>query len=385
MFNKRFHLFDLFGIHVYADVSWIIIAGLVTWTLAEGLFPTLYRTDRQATYWVMGVAGAVGLFGSIVAHELSHSLVSKRYGMPVESITLFVFGGVAQMEEEPAKPKQELLMALAGPGTSALVGAVALAAFALGRQFGWYPPAVAVLQYLWYINFLLAAFNLIPAFPLDGGRVLRAALWKWMRGIRRATRIASWIGAGFAYAIIAVGLVSVFRGSLIGGMWWILIGLFLRSSSQMSYRRLIIEEELKGEPVRRFMVQDVVTVPASANLSELVDDYLYKHHHRLYPVTADEDLQGCVTAREVRSTPREDWDTTRVREVMQPCTGENTIAPDVDAVKALNRMNRSGRSRLMVVEDDRLVGILTVKDLMGFISTRLELGSDEEDEEERHD
>jgi Zn-dependent protease len=330
----------------------------------------------------MGAAGAVGLFGSIVAHELSHSLVSKRYGMPVESITLFVFGGVAQMEEEPARPKEELLMALAGPVTSAAIGALALAAYALGRRFAFYPSVVAVLQYLWYINFLLAVFNLIPAFPLDGGRVLRAALWKWMHGIRKATRIASWIGAGFAYAIIAVGLVSIFRGALIGGMWWILIGFFLRSSSQMSYRRLIIQEALKGEPVRRFMVEDVITVPASANLSELVDDYLYKHHHRLYPVTTDDELQGCVTAQEVRSIPREDWDTTRVREVMQPCTGENTIAPDVDAVKALNRMNRSGRSRLMVVEGDRLAGILTVKDLMGFISTRLELGGEEDEEDE---
>lgn len=380
MFNKRLRLFDLFGIHVYADVSWLIIAGLVTWTLAKGLFPTLYRADGQAAYWIMGAAGAIGLFASIVAHEISHSLVSKHYGMPVESITLFVFGGVAQMEEEPSKPKEELLMALAGPATSAVVGLATLGAYALGRRFAWYPPAVAVLQYLWYINFLLAAFNLIPAFPLDGGRVLRAALWKWMHGIRKATRIASWIGAGFAYAIIAVGLVSIFRGALIGGMWWILIGFFLRSSSQMSYRRLIIQEALKGEPVRRFMVQDVITVPASANLSDLVDDYLYKHHHRMYPVTTDDELQGCVTAREVRSIPREDWDTTRVREVMQPCSEENTITPDVDAVKALNRMNRSGRSRLMVVEDERLVGILTVKDLMGFISTRLELGGDEEEE-----
>ena len=376
MFGKAFKLFSLFGFPVRIDLSWLLIFLLVSWSLAAGVFPTAYPDLATATYWVMGVMAALGLFALIVVHEFGHSLVARRHGVPMKGITLFIFGGVAEMHDEPPHPRAEFQVAIAGPITSIVVGAVCLAAAAAGRALNWPQGVNAVLSYVGIMNGVLVAFNLVPAFPLDGGRVLRSALWKWNNSLKRATRMTSRIGMGFGIFLIVLGVLSIVGGNVMGGIWWVLIGLFLRGAAQSSYQQLLMRRTLEGEPVRRFMATEPVTVPPSINVEDAVEKYLYRHHHRMFPVTENGSLVGCLTARAVSSVPRERWDQTAVREIAQPCTEDNTIAPDADAVAALMKMQRQNASRLMVVRDDHLEGTLTLRDLLKFLSLKLELEED---------
>jgi Zn-dependent protease/predicted transcriptional regulator len=373
MFGKGITLFKLFGFEVKVDLSWLILAALITWTLARGVFPGDITGLSTGTYWIMGAFGAVGIFFSIVAHEFSHSIIARRFGLPIRKITLFIFGGVAQMDEEPSSPRVEFFMAVAGPLASIALGFFFWLILLAVRSQNWPLSVGGVFRYLRTINFILAGFNLLPAFPLDGGRLLRAGLWKWKNNIRRATRIASRIGSGFGIALIVLGFIFIIRGAFIGGMWWILIGFFLRGASRMSYQRLIMTETLKGEPVSRFMNKDVVTVPPQATIEELVEDYVYRHHYKFFPVAADGNLEGCISTRQIKEIPREEWDRHTVRELAGDCDAGNTVASGDDATAALSKMHQNGNSRLMVVDQGKLVGIISLKDLLRFLSLKLDL------------
>ncbi len=373
MFGRRFKLFTLLGFEVRIDLSWIVIAVLVTWSLAKGLFPSYFPHLTAEVYWGMGVAGALGLFASIVFHEFCHSLVARRFGMAMKGITLFIFGGVAEMGEEPPSARVEFLMALAGPLSSFFLGGVFYWLHLAGVNAEWPEPVTGVLYYLAGINALLALFNLIPAFPLDGGRIFRSILWGAKNDLQWATRVSAGIGGGFGFVLIFLGILSVLRGNLIGGLWWFLIGLFLRGAAQMSYQQLMIRKSLEGEPVRRFMNPHPVTVPPTLTVAELVEDYVYKYHYKMFPVLDDGRLVGCVTTRDIKEVPREQWSRETVAEMAERCPAEAVIAPDTDAVKALAIMNQTGVSRLLVAENDRLVGILTLKDLLAFLSLKVEL------------
>jgi len=373
MFGREITLFKLFGFEVKVDASWLVIAFLVTWTLANGMFPRYYPGLSVSTYWIMGACGAAGLFASIVIHEFFHSFVARHYGLPMHGITLFMFGGVAEMKEEPPSAKTEFLMAIAGPITSIVIGAVFFQFAVLGLVAGWPRPVLGTLNYLKYINWLLAGFNLLPAFPLDGGRMLRSAIWYWKNDLRLATRISSRIGLAFGTALILMGIFSMLLGGFIGGMWWILIGMFLRGVAQGSYQKLLMRQTLEGEPVRRFMKEDPVTVPPSVPLQELVEDYFYRYHYKTFPVEEGGKLLGCVTAKDVKDIPREEWGSRDVRSVVRDSTPRNTIAPGTDAMKALALMKRSGCSRLLVAERGKLVGIVTLKDLLKFFSLKIDL------------
>jgi Zn-dependent protease/CBS domain-containing protein len=374
MFGKRIPLFRLFGFEIRADASWFIILALLTWTLSSGSFRLRYPGLSGGEYWIMGISGALTLFASVVVHELFHSLVARRYGLPMKGITLFIFGGIAEMEDEPPSAKAEFLMAIAGPAASVLIGAVFYALFWLLRPA--LPiPALAVLEYLYGINWLLAAFNLIPAFPLDGGRVLRSALWShWKSDLPKATRIASSIGSGFGVLLIAFGIFRLFMADFTGAIWWFLIGMFLRSASQASYQQVLMKTVLEGEPIERFMKTDPVTVSPDIPVATLVEDFVYRHHHKMFPVVADSDsLLGCVTTDEIRNLPREEWTHRTVKEITRPCSEENTALPGTDARQALSRMTKNGISRMMVVKNNHLMGIISLKDLLGFLSTKLEI------------
>jgi len=373
MFGKRMKLFKLLGFEVRIDLSWLVIAVLVTWSLAKMLFPSWYPHLAPATYWIMGVVGALGLFISIVAHEFCHSLVARKFGMPMKGITLFIFGGVAEMGDEPPTARAEFWMAIVGPLSSLAIGGVFYLIYRGGMAAGWPTPVNAVNGYLAYINGILAAFNLLPAFPLDGGRVLRSILWGAKDNLRWATRVSSTIGTAFGLGLIFVGVLQFIGGNVIGGVWMFLIGMFLRSAAQMSYQQLLVRKALEGEPVRRFMNADPVTVPDSITVAKLVEDYIYKYHHKMFPVMAGEKLVGCITTRQVKDIPREAWDRETIREAASPCSEENTISPGTDAIKALSMMNQSGVSRLLVVEKGRLVGLVTLKDLLDFFSLKVEL------------
>ena len=372
MFGRRITLFKLLGFEVHIDLSWFVIALLVTWSLAKGLFPASYQGLAPTTYLWMGLCGAAGLFLSIVFHELCHSLVARRFGLPMRGITLFVFGGVAEMSEEPSSAKAEFLMAIAGPLSSILLGLILSSVTALAGEL-LSEPLTGVIDYLASINFILAAFNLLPAFPLDGGRVLRAALWQWKKNLRWATRVAARFGTGFGILLILLGIFNVITGHLIGGIWQFMIGMFLRNAAQMSYQQVLIRKALEGETVQHFMKKDPVTVPPSLSLKQLVEDYIYNYHFKMYPVVEGGTLIGCITTRQVKETSRDQWAIRTVRDVANRCSPENTIGPAADALKAMSVMSKTGNSRLMVVDDGRLVGIITLKDIMGFLSVKLEL------------
>lgn len=374
MFGKSITLFYLFGFRVKIDLSWLILGMLVSWTLAAGVFPALYGGLTPLVYWSMGVVGVALLLFSIVFHELCHSLVARYYGFPIKGITLFIFGGVAEMDQEPPTAKAEFWMAAAGPASSAVLAAALYAVHSIAVQGHWPIPVVGVAGYLGDLNLILAVFNLVPAFPLDGGRILRAVLWGWKGSFEWATRIASRIGSGFGMALIVLGVFAFITGNVITGVWWALIGLFLRAAARMSYQRLVIGHELQGEPVSRFMNGNPVVVGPSLTLRSLVDDYVFKYHFKMYPVVEGDGVVGCITSDQLKTVPRDEWDSRQVRQVMHDVSSDNSVSPNIDAMQAWLLMRGTGRSRLMVVDGERLVGIVTLRDLMEYLSLKLDLG-----------
>ena len=291
----------------------------------------------------------------------------------MSGITLFVFGGVAEMKEEPHSPKAEFFMAIAGPLSSVVLVAAFWALAQWGQARGWPPQVYGVLGYLGWINAILVVFNLVPAFPLDGGRVARSVIWSWNKNFRAATRIVTAIGSGFGLLLTGLGILGFVLGNFIGGIWWFMIGLFLRNAAQMSYQRRLDARGVNGEPVRRFMTADLVTVSPSTSVQELVNDYIYRYHHKLYPVVSDGDLLGCVTLSQVKQIPKQEWAISRVSELVKQCDNGNTIDASADAIDALSRMSKEQVSRLMVVKDDKLVGMVSLKDLLKFLSLKMEL------------
>lgn len=371
MFEKRIKLFKVFGFKVSIDPSWTILAILVAWSLSMGLFPAQYAGLPAKTYWVMGIVAMLGLFLSIVFHELSHSIVARRVGTKIEGITLFMFGGVAEMGEDSPRPLSEFLMAVAGPISSLVLSGIfyAIVMFVLAPG-----PIAGVIRYLAMINAVLAIFNLLPAFPLDGGRILRSLLWAWKKDLRWATRLSSRIGTVFGMFIIVLGVFQFLTGNFIAGLWWFLIGMFLRRSAMSAYEQLVIRQALEGEPVQRFMNKDPVTVRPSILVKELVDDYVYKYHYKMFPIVEDSgQLVGCITTKHVKDVPRQEWDTKHVSDISEACSEENVIPPDTDAMKALSLMNRTGASRLLVATGNRLVGILALKDMLKFLQLKVEM------------
>lgn len=374
MFGKRITIFKLLGFEVRIDASWLILAGLITWSLAAGLFPSMFKGLAPATYWWMGIAGAISLFFSIVFHELCHSIVARRFGLPMKGITLFIFGGVAEMDDEPESARVEFMMAIAGPASSILLGLIFLVVDDLGQAAGWPVPITGLLSYLTVLNFLLAGFNLLPAFPLDGGRVLRSALWKWKDNLSWATHISSQIGAGFGIALMIIGGMNLlFFGNIVGGIWWALIGMFLKNASQASYRQIIIRRALEGEKVRALMKRDVVTVPSAISVEDLVEGYVYKYQFKMFPVVDDGELAGCVTSRQLKEIPRSEWSNRTVSQITTQCSREIAVTPDMDITRCLAVMNRTGNSRLLVIDKNRLAGVITLKDILGYLSSKADL------------
>ena len=378
MFGRSIKLFRIFGFTISMDWSWLILAALITWSLAGVFFPQVAPMLSVESYWVMGVLGALGLFFSIVFHELSHSLIARQYGMQMKGITLFIFGGVAEMTDEPPSPKAEFWMAIAGPISSLLLAAglfiawlvlnaTTATASALGTGIG------AVLFFLWTVNFILVLFNIVPAFPMDGGRVLRSALWAWKGNLRWATRVSSSFGSGFGILLMVLGVIEILMGGLMSGVWWLLIGWFIRNAARQSYQQLVMRESLEGEPVSKFMNTSPVTVDPSVTLDELVEGYVYRHGFAMFPVVQNGALLGCVHVQQVKHLPREEWPRRQVGEVMSACSLDNIVSPGTDAVQVLSQMRRTGQSRVMVVQDSRLVGVVTLKDLLKFLALKVEL------------
>jgi len=371
MFTKRITLIHAFGFPIRIDLSWLFIAFLVSWSLSANYFPHQLPGFSGSTYWTMGILGMLGLFLSVLLHELGHALVARRFGMKMDGITLFIFGGVAEMSSDPPSPKVEFWVAVGGPAVS-LVLAIGLTAM---TNLDWPDTVSEVIRYLGFINGVLLVFNMVPAFPLDGGRVLRSLLWAIWNSLRRATRIVSIIGSIFGWFLITLGMIHLLSGLLVSAIWWTLLGFFVISAANMSYQQVLIRKLLEGQTVSRFMNREPVTVGPENTLDDIVEHYIYRHGYKFYPVMEDDGgLKGAITVGKIKEIPRDRWNMTAVREVMEPVSEENTIEPGADAIAALERMNKGRLSRLLVVRDNKLEGVLTLKDMMRFLGMKIELG-----------
>jgi Zn-dependent protease/predicted transcriptional regulator len=376
MFQHRIRIFTLFGFQVWIDASWLLIGVLITWTLAAGVFPAALPGLGAATYWWMGVVAAIGLLLSIVFHETAHSLVARRFGIEIRGITLFVFGGVAQMPAEPTSARAEFLMALAGPVSSAVLAAALFALDGVIGSLGGPQTIAVVVWYLGFLNMMLAIFNLVPAFPLDGGRMLRAALWGWRQDIRWATRIAAAMGDTFGILLIVFGIIGVLRGNLIGGVWQVLIGMFLRGAAGAGYRQTMAQRLLAGISVSEAMTPNPIAVPPDLPIDRFVEDYVYRYHHREFPVARDGVLIGTIGTKQVAALDRRVWPQTPVAAIAAAGAPADTISPEAAVLDAMAQMSAEGRSRLFVTRDGRLLGILTHRDLVELLAVRLELVGD---------
>ena len=364
MLRTNFRLFKVFGIPVEINVSWFIIFGLVSWSLVSFYFPTHYPSLSVTTHWVMGLVAALLLFVSVILHELGHSIVAKTHGVPIKRITLFLFGGVSQLARESADPVTEIKIAVAGPAVSY---ALMMIFFALGHVVsrGASPEGVVpVLRYLAYVNGILGTFNLIPGFPLDGGRLLRAIIWKATGNLRRSTYIASKVGGVIGIIFIALGFLLVFRGVFIGGLWLVLIGFFIRQAGGASYVQMVIDSTLSGVTVGDIMKPDVITVTEDLSIQSLVDDYFFKYHFDCFPVSDGGTLKGLITVNELKGLPRSRWRETRVGDIMRPDNPGIRARVDEEAAQVLKRVVRDRCGKLPVVSGGRIVGIITRRDIM---------------------
>lgn len=377
MFGRTFKLFTIFGFTVKMDLSWLVMMLLVIYSLTVGVFPSLLPGLTWPAYLLMGLAGAAGLFLSIVVHELSHSLVARRFDMPMKGITLFLFGGVAEMSDEPPSAKAEFLMAGAGPLCSVVVGVGLWGLSGLGQVLGWPMVLTAVMGWIGVLNFVLAVFNMVPAFPLDGGRILRAIFWGWKKDITVATCWASRGGSGFGIILMVLGGFNLFMMNL-AGLWWVLIGMFIRTAARQSYRQVLIRQALQGEPVERFMNDHPVTVPRGISVRELVENYVYRYHFQMFPVVDEQDeLVGVVSTEQVKALDREQWEQTTVDQIARPPSDKTAVEEHEDAMKALNTMSHNDASRLLVVDHGHhLRGVLSLRDLLKFMALKTELEMD---------
>ncbi|MHC4132170.1 MAG: site-2 protease family protein [Planctomycetota bacterium] len=373
MLGKRIPLFRLFGFNVQMHTSLLILALFITWSLATSVFPEWFEGLSVITYWLMGIGGAVGLLISIVFHEFCHSIVARQFGLPMRGITLFIFGGVAEMKHEPPSAKAEFMMAIAGPLSSFLLAGFVFLLQNIIIKYSFAIPIAHVLKYLALLNVVLACFNLLPGFPLDGGRILRSILWGIKKDLEWATRIASSLGSAFGIMFVILGVTFAFTGNILGGIWLCLIGSFLRGASKTSYKQLLLRNRLEGQKVRSVFRPEPIFAPASITIEQLVKDYFYRYHLKVFPVLSNELLVGCVTAQQIKQIPKQQWPVRTVAEIIQPLSYKNTITAEADAFEALSIMTRTGNKHLIVVEEGQAVGMITLDDMLKFFSLKIEL------------
>jgi Zn-dependent protease/CBS domain-containing protein len=358
------------GIPIYLHFSWLIIFGLIAWTLSTGYFPAQSPDLPASSYWAKGLVASLLFFVSILLHELAHAVVARRQGLRTRSITLFVFGGVAELEKDPRDGRAEFWMAAAGP-----VASLALAGlfYTLASLPFLGPSVAAVAKYLALINLMLALFNLVPAFPMDGGRLLRGALWGSL-GKARATRIASGAGTLFAFLLIFAGVFSLLRGDSLGGLWYILIGWFIKDASLSSFQQVRLDEALRGVTVRDAMVEAVATIPGSGSVAEAAREYFMRTGYGSYPVTRGEAVVGLLCLKDILRLSAEEREATSVQGAMRPLTDALVTDPDVPLPEVISRMAQAGTARLLVMHGERLAGLLTMNGVIRRLKVREELG-----------
>ena len=371
--GSSFKIGKIAGIEIGVHWSWLFIFVLITWSFADGILEEFFdwSTGRR---WAVGVIIAVIFFVSILLHELSHSLVAKSRGIPVKGITLFVFGGVSNLGREAESAGEEFWIAIVGPLTSLGVGAFFAILWALLQ--GPAPNVAAIAGYLAFLNAVIAAFNMLPGFPLDGGRVFHSIVWARNRDLLRATRTASKVGEYVAYALMIIGVIQFLAFNPIGGVWMILIGLFLRNASSSSYEQMVLETALQGVAAADVARTDYVPVPPTMLVAELVDEHMLAGRGRGYPVMAGEELLGLITLTDIRRLERDQWASTSVYRAMTPFERLHTVAPGEDAMRLLHMMGEADVNQVPVVDGRRLVGIVSRGDILRLIQVRRAMAAD---------
>jgi Zn-dependent protease/CBS domain-containing protein len=360
----------ILGIPIGVDYSWFIIFLLLTWMLAGSYYPAEFTNWSPALYWIMGAITAIMLFVSVLLHELGHSVLALRYKIPVRSITLFLFGGVAQIGAEPPSAVAEFLIAIAGPLVSL---GLAVFFYAIQPAVGAIEPLFGLAEYLAYINLALVLFNLIPGYPLDGGRVFRAIMWRVTGNMRRATLIAGNVGRVFAYLFIFAGVWQIFRGNFGGGLWIAFIGWFLDNAASAQVQQLAVQGMLAGHNVGQAMSRHCVSVPESMTLQQLVDDHILGGGQRCFLVNQGHRTVGMMTLHRIQEVPRTDWSTTNASQVMIPVEQLKRTTPEAELWSALQQMDRDGVNQLPVIQEGHIVGMLSREDVISFLRTLREL------------
>ena len=367
-----FRLGTFAGIDIYINYSWLIILVFLIWSLATNWFAVLDPGWSPALYWITATIAALLLFASVLLHELAHSVVARARGLSVKNITLFIFGGVSNIEQEPKSPGVEFQVAIVGPLVSILLGGLAFLLLLPLR--GSNTPVAATLGYLAITNVVLGVFNLVPGFPLDGGRVLRSIVWRISGSLRTATRAATLTGQVIAYLFILVGIWLFFGGNVFNGIWIGFIGWFLLSSAQSANSQVMLQSMFQGVKVAEVMIPDPVTVPANISLQKLVDDYFLPRGLRSALVVQGEQLAGLITLGDIRHTPREQWTQTPVGSIMIPLERLHAVSPQQNLNDVLPLMVGGDVNQLPVTQDGRVVGVVTREAIMRYLEVRRGLG-----------
>lgn len=367
--KTKLDLGKIFGIQISIDYTWFIILVLATWGLATEYFPEKYSGLSRPIYGVMGFLSAIVLFVSVLLHELSHSYIANRHGLKVERIILFLFGGIAYITTDPQDAKTELKVAVAGPACSLTLAALFGSLTLIFRHTIAHP----ILEYLFLVNGALAVFNLIPGYPLDGGRIFRAFLWARTGDLMEATRRARIMGKVFSVFLVVWGIVDILNRNYFGGIWLIFIGIFLQQAAEISYQQVMMKNLLKGIKVKEVMTGNAVSVDASLKVSQLIEDYFLKYYQDSFPVVISDKLVGIIGLKDIKKLPKADRPFKEVREVMTKISPELLLHPEDEASSALIKMIRTKRRRLPVTLGDQLVGMLTRRDIMDLLMVKMEL------------
>jgi Zn-dependent protease len=364
------------GVAIQVHWSWLLIFALITWSLADGVYPTYKEGWSAEQLWAAGAVSSLLFFTSVLIHELSHTFMALHYGMKVPSITLFVFGGVSQMGGEMRSPRQEFMIAIVGPLASWVLAIMFAVLWFVFRSQG----VAVIFAYLGLINFVLGTFNLLPGFPLDGGRVFRSIVWGRVHDLTKATKIASSVGQAIAWLMIGGGILWVFFLN-IGGLWYILIGLFLKNASEQAYAQVLVERALKGVVAADIMRPPTLPVPENWSLQRLADDRILGDAERVFLTESLGRVSGLITITDLTRVPRARWNETVVREAMVPSENVHTIAPDTTVLEAMRLMQEHDVNQLPVLEDGRMLGMLTRGDVLQRLELKALVGSTDPDEQ----
>ncbi len=378
--NRGFSIGRWFGFDVRIDYSWFVIFALVLWTFSARVFPLEVPGYSTVVYATMGLVGTLLFFLSVLLHELSHSAMARRRGIEVEGITLFIFGGVAQTSMEAEEAIDEFLLTVVGPLSSIALAAL-FYVMSIGADFlALGEPTMAVATYLAWLNGILAAFNMLPGFPLDGGRIFRSTVWHFTGNLEKATRWASRGGRVVGYLLIGLGLFELFMGELVGGLWSAFIGWFLSNAADSSWRQFRARQTLSRIPVSRVMVRDPLTLPAEMPVDRAVERCFQRRPHSAYPVTEEGRLVGMVSLDHVKDVPREVWAEKTVHDLMRPIESVPTVNPRKSLDAVVSGLKMDEHSRILVVQDGVLLGVVTLGDVGAWVSRARDLGIDEQEE-----